>query len=104
MIPAVGLLLPGDSYAKFALVFGAAGIYMGFWETVESTTAATLLPAEVRGVGFGVLATVNGIGDVVSSIVVGSLWVVSPHAAMVFVIAATVAGALVIASTHTTEA
>jgi MFS family permease len=99
VIPAAGLLIPGDSYAKFALVFGAAGIYMGFWETVEGTTAATLLPASVRGVGFGVLATVNGIGDVVSSILVGFLWVASPRAAMAFVMATTIAGALVIAST-----
>jgi hypothetical protein len=100
VIPATALLVPGDSYAKFALVFGAAGVYMGFWETVEGTTAATLLPAEVRGVGFGVLATVNGIGDVISSILVGFLWVASPHAAMGFVIATTVLGALVIASTR----
>ena len=104
VIPAVGLLIPGASYAKFALVFGAAGVYMGFWETVESTTAATLLPAEVRGVGFGVLATVNGIGDVLSSILVGFLWLASPRAAMVFVIATTVAGAVVIASTRSTGA
>ena len=103
VIPAVGLLVPGDSYAKFALVFGAAGVYMAFWETVESATAATLLPAEARGVGFGVLATVNGAGDVVSSILVGCLWVASPRAAMAFVIAATVAGALLIASTRATE-
>ena len=104
VIPALGLLIPGDSYAKFALVFGAAGIYMGFWETVEGTTAATLLPADVRGAGFGILATVNGIGDVVSSVLVGFLWVASPRAAMAFVIATTVAGALVIASTRATNA
>ena len=64
VVPAGALLMPGDSYLKFAVVFGISGVYMGFWETVESTTAATLLPASVRGVGFGVLATVNGIGDV----------------------------------------
>jgi len=100
VIPAVALVLPGDSYAKFALAFGSAGLYMGFWETVEGTAAATLLPAEVRGVGFGVLATVNGLGDVVSSILVGLLWAISPRAAMGFVIATTLAGALVIASTR----
>jgi MFS family permease len=104
VIPAVGLLVPGVSYAKFALVFGATGIYMGFWETVEGSTAATLLPAEVRGVGFGILATVNGIGDLVSSIVVGFLWVASPRVAMAFVIITTIAGALVIASTRNSQA
>lgn len=100
VVPAVALLLPGDSYAKFAVVFGVSGIYMGFWETVEGTTAATLLPAESRGAGFGILATVNGVGDVVSSILVGFLWVSSPHIAMGFVIATSLAGAAVIASTR----
>lgn len=100
VIPAAALLVPGDSYAKFAVVFGVSGVYMGFWETVEGTTAATLLPAESRGVGFGILATVNGVGDVVSSILVGFLWVASPHIAMAFVIATSLAGAAVIASTR----
>ena len=100
VIPASALLVPGDSYAKFAVIFAVSGVYMGFWETVESTTAATLLPASIRGVGFGTLATVNGIGDVISSILVGSLWVASPHLAMGFVIVTTAAGALVIATTR----
>ena len=98
LVPAVALLLPGASYWKFAIVFATAGVYMGFWETVESAVAAMLLPAESRGVGFGVLATVNGIGDVVSSVLVGCLWMVSPAAAMAFVITTTVAGALVVAT------
>jgi MFS family permease len=100
VVPAVALLMPGDSYAKFAVVFGMTGIYMGFYETVESATAATLLPAHVRGAGFGILATVNGIGDILSSVLVGFLWVASPHIAMGFVIATSLAGAFVIASTR----
>ena len=81
---------------KFAIVFGFSGLYMGVWETVESSTAAAMLPAATRGIGFGVLATVNGGGDVISSVVVGSLWVVSPLAAMTFVIIASLAGATLI--------
>jgi hypothetical protein len=76
---------------------------MGVWETVESTTAATLLPAEVRGTGFGLLATVNGIGDLVSSITVGVLWTISPTAAMGFVIGTSLIGAAVIAGLHPVE-
>jgi MFS family permease len=100
IVPALALLVPGASYLKFAVVFGVSGIYMGFWETVESTAAATILPAEIRGVGFGVLATVNGIGDVVSSVLVGCLWVASPHLAMGFVVSTTLTGAAVIATTR----
>ena len=95
-IPAAALLVPGDSFAKFAVVFGVSGVYMGFWETVEGSAAATLLPAEVRGVGFGVLATVNGIGDFVSSALVGILWAIHPLWAMGTVIALAVTGAALV--------
>lgn len=100
VVPAVALLLPGASYAKFAVIFGFSGLYMGFWETVENTTAATLLLPENRGAGFGVLATVNGAGDLVSSMLVGVLWTISPPAAMAFVIATSLSGAGLIASTR----
>lgn len=99
VVPAVALLVPGDSIAKFAVAFGMSGLYMGFWETVESTTAATLLPSKISGTGFGVLATVNGVGDLASSILVGALWAGSPQLAMGFVIATSLTGAAIIAST-----
>jgi MFS family permease len=102
VIPAVALIAPGDPLWRFAIAFGFSGLYMGVWETVESTTAATLLPAHVRGVGFGTLATINGIGDLVSSIAVGALWLVSPVAAMAFVIVTSLTGAAVIAGLHPT--
>jgi hypothetical protein len=73
---------------------------MGIWETVESSSAALYLPAAVRGTGFGVLATVNGIGDVASSAVVGALWVASPRIAMTCVILTSLLGSWVIASTR----
>ena len=36
--------------------------------------AGELLPAENRGTGYGMLATVNGIDDFVSSAALGFLW------------------------------
>jgi MFS family permease len=98
VIPASVLILPGTSWLKFAAVFGFSGLYMGVWETVESATAATMLPDPARGVGFGALATVNGLGDLVSSVLVGSLWAVSPATAMAFVIATSLVGAAIIAA------
>jgi MFS family permease len=100
VIPALALIAPGDSLAKFGVVFGFSGLYMGVWETVESTTAASLLAPDVRGIGFGALATINGIGDLVSSALVGTLWVLAPAAAMGFVVATSLVGAAVIATTH----
>ncbi|HEY1848234.1 MAG TPA: MFS transporter [Opitutaceae bacterium] len=99
VIPACLLLLPGGSLAKFAAVFGFSGLYMGVWETVESATAAALLSPQERGTGFGVLSTVNGLGDLVSSAAVGALWAISPFAAMVFVAVTAVAGSCIIAGT-----
>jgi hypothetical protein len=69
---------------------------MGFWETVEGSAAAEFLPSEVRGVGFGVLATVNGLGDLLSSALVGVLWTVSPVLAMTAVMALCVLGAALV--------
>jgi MFS family permease len=98
VIPAAVLLVPGDSLLKFALVFAFSGLYMGVWETVENATAATMLTPDSRGVGFGVLASVNGLGDMISSAAVGTLWLFSPVAAMAFVIATSLAGSALIAS------
>ena len=50
------------------------GIYVGIEETLEDSLAAELLPNELRGTGFGAMATVNGIGDFISSLAVGWLW------------------------------
>ena len=100
VVPAALLMAPGDSLAKFALIFGFTGLYMGVWETTESSAAATLLPKEIRGVGFGTLDAINGVGDVIASVSVGVLWTLSPVWAMTFVIVTSLAGASVIASTN----
>jgi MFS family permease len=99
VIPAIALLLPGDSLLKFGIVFAFSGLYMGVWETLENSTAAELLPASARGVGFGVLATINGFGDVISSVAVGAAWAVSPRLAMGLVIVTSLLGAAIIART-----
>jgi MFS family permease len=96
VIPALALCTPGESFLKFAIIFGFSGLYMGFWETVEATSAAALLPPEIRGTGFGVLASVNGVGDLFSSILVGVLWAISAPIAMTWVIFTTLVGAFLI--------
>ena len=99
VIPAAALIWPGDSFLKFAVVFGVSGLYMGVWETVESSAAAIVLPREFRGSGFGLLATVQGIGDFLSSATVGLLWSIHPQWAMGFVIATALIGAAIILRT-----
>ncbi|MCA1658366.1 MAG: MFS transporter [Verrucomicrobiaceae bacterium] len=55
-------------------VFVIGGIYVAVEETLEDSLCAELVEESHHGMAFGVLATVNGIGDLVSSIVVGVLW------------------------------
>jgi MFS family permease len=68
------LLLEVSSIAGLVLMFILAGTYVGVEETLEDSLAAEMLPATVRGTGFGAMAVVNGIGDFVSSISTGWLW------------------------------
>ena len=62
----------------FAGIFGLAGLVNGIQDTLEDAATADLTPAEHRGLGFGLLGAVNGMGDLVSSLVVGALWTLNP--------------------------
>jgi len=57
-------------------VFVLGGIYVGIEETLDSL-CAELVDEAHHGMAFGVLATVNGIGDFLSSAIVGLLWSVA---------------------------
>jgi MFS family permease len=58
-------------------VFVLGGIYVGIEETLEDSLCAELVDEAHHGMAFGVLATVNGIGDFLSSTIVGLLWSVA---------------------------
>ncbi len=57
-----------------AVVFMLGGIYVAIEETLEDSICAELVSDEQHGMAFGVLATVNGVGDFASSLIVGALW------------------------------
>ncbi len=64
------------------LLFALAGVFIAAEDTLESAITADFIPSETRGVGMGVLGTVNGIGDFVASSMVGLMWsAVSPSVA-----------------------
>jgi MFS family permease len=84
-ITSLGLAIPDTAYGYLALVFVVGGLYIAIQDALEKAIAADLLPDELRGTGYGALATVNGIGDFVSSTLVGVLWTaVSPTAGFGF--------------------
>jgi MFS family permease len=75
------------------LLFALSGIYTAIVESSQPAFASTLIPDDRHGVGFGVMSSVDGLGDFLSSISMGIVWsVVSPNAGFA------VAGALALLS------
>ena len=71
---AVGLVVLPITLWTLAALFIVAGVYIAIEETLEDSLCAELVPEPQQGMAFGTLATVNGVGDLISSMVVGALW------------------------------
>lgn len=71
---AVAIMFLPFTVWTFALIFTLGGIYVAIEETLEDSFCAELVAEEHHGMAFGVLSSVNGIGDFLSSIIVGVLW------------------------------
>jgi MFS family permease len=81
------------------VVFVGSGVYMGIQEAIERAMAADLLPQSSRSFGFGVLASINGVADFVSSLAVGALWDLrGPTSAFAYSAVFTAVGALALAA------
>jgi len=93
----LGFIFAPATLHALIVLFGLAGIHLAMQESLEKSLAAELLPPEIRGSGFGVLATVNGIGDFASSITVGLLWSkVAPGAGFLYAAVFTLVGAVLV--------
>jgi len=96
-VMSVGFIFAPPRLPELIGLFGLAGLYVAIQDTLEKSVAAELLPKEVRATGYGVLATVNGIGDFFSSMIVGFLWTaVSPAAGFIYAAALTAMGGLLL--------
>jgi MFS family permease len=69
--------LASTDVSAVVLAFVLAAFAVAILEPMEGTFATELLPAARRGMGFGALASVNGIGDFISSAGVGFVWQVA---------------------------
>jgi MFS family permease len=93
----VGMLFNTSSYTYLAILFVLGGFYIAVQDALEKAMAADLLPDKLRGTGYGALATVNGMGDFVSSTVVGLLWTsFSPAAGFGYAAVLMLLGALIL--------
>lgn len=82
-----GFALTGDSVVVLATTFGLAGVGIGFVETAENATVAAFAPVDARGSAFGLLATVQSMGNFAASASAGLIWtVVSPRAAFIYLV------------------
>ncbi|MFI5183850.1 MAG: MFS transporter [Vicinamibacteria bacterium] len=70
-------------------LFVASGLYIACEEVAEKSYASMLLSPGRRGAGMGLLAATNGVGDMVSSALVGGLWTLTPGHGWGFAAAAT---------------
>lgn len=73
-VMAAALVVMPFTIWTLALVFMSGGIYVAIEETLEDSFCAELVEESHHGMAFGVLATVNGVGDSLSSLLVGALW------------------------------
>ena len=90
------LIIAAPSIPTLLVVFIIAGAAYALQQSLERAIAADLTPLEVRSTGFGVLASANGVGDLVSSAIVGTLWTtISPAAGFCYALVISVAGAIV---------
>ncbi|MBZ5585613.1 MAG: MFS transporter, partial [Acidobacteriia bacterium] len=77
-----------------AVVFGLGGVYIGMEDALEGAIPAEMVTSEARGTAYGLMGAVNGVGDLIASALVGTLWTaVSPVAAFAGAAALMLAGA-----------
>jgi len=97
-VTSLGFIFNTANLVYLGLFFLLAGIAIAITDALERTVAADLLPERLRGTGYGTLVTINGIGDLGSSTVVGFLWTaISPVAGFGYGAIMTILGGLLLA-------
>ena len=84
-ITALGFMVNTTSLWFWLIFFGCAGLSAGTVKALEKAHAAYILPESVRGTGMGILQSVDGVGDLLSSVIVGILWsTIAPGAGLIY--------------------
>ena len=91
----LGFIFADSKLWLLALLFVVNGVYTAIIESSQPALASTLIPEDQHGAGFGAMSAIDGLGDFLSSILVGVLWTVaSPVVGFAFAgVLALIAGA-----------
>lgn len=73
-VVALLLITPHASFAYCAGICALAGVSAAAVLTLKKACAADMLPADIRGFGYGVLQASEGFASLISSALVGFLW------------------------------
>ncbi|WP_428305009.1 MFS transporter [Lacipirellula sp.] len=82
VVAAFGVVVTFDhaGLPLLTLLFVGAGIVNAAQEALEGAAASDLVPDHtLHGTAFGLLGAVNGVGDFISSVIVGALWTIAPE-------------------------
>ena len=76
VITFIGFAVAVPSIWWFAVFFCLAGVFIAWEDTVEGTAVRDFVGENLAGTAYGALGVVNGVGDFISSFLVGILWTV----------------------------
>ncbi|MGD0535146.1 MAG: MFS transporter [Methanoregula sp.] len=88
----IGFIIAPENLIVYGVLFAMCGIFIAAEDTLESALAGEMVEEESRALGFGALATMNGVGDLVSSVMIGFIWAFVGYSAG-FMVAAVIATA-----------
>jgi MFS family permease len=64
-----------------ALLFCLAGVYTAAEDAIEGAIPADYVAPASRGAAYGLMGAVNGVGDFIASVLVGTMWTAVPPSA-----------------------
>jgi MFS family permease len=73
----IGFVALSPEILTYAVLFLLAGVETGAIDSTARAYASELLDEMERGTGFGMMGTVDGVGDFISSAIAGTLWTIS---------------------------
>ena len=99
----IGFVLAPPNIIAYGILFAMCGFFIAAEDALEAALSGEMVGEASRGLGYGALAAMNGVGDLVSSVMIGFVWTFIGYSAG-FMIAAIIAAAGTILLIWTTRA